>query len=212
MRQSPRPPPVRTPLARSARLIKTRVAQGLMPSSSLSRERLNLEAPMLRKSWRKISRPKCHRCARVISQRPRGLLAGLLIGFASLELFCFAGVAECYDLAGHFDSVAAAIYGLDPAVSPDDANLVAFCAWLPDRTPELSAVGVYRAMLASPLAYACWSGSYGPLKTSLSSAPVANMVAVQQLLHGITGGDSVAEQAVAQTLQVSEELEGDPTL
>lgn len=162
--------------------------------------RMRKELPSLtrRKSQPEIPGRQRPGCGPSKSLRLRCLLAGLLIGLASLQLFCFAGVAECYDLAGHFDTVAAAIYGLNPGASPDEANLVTFCGWLPDRSQELSAFDVYTAMpTGSPLAYLCWSASYGPLKTYCSSAPVANMVAVQQLLHGLTGGDSRAVQAVA---------------
>ena len=116
-----------------------------------------------------------------------------------LVLFAFAGVAaldspvSAYNETGHYYTVAAVTHQLLSKLPLEQASLVAFCAQLPDIAEELDATKVYRSM-AWPhlLTYGRWA-----IAGSSWDDSVGRMVAVQQLLHALTGGQSQAIQTVA---------------
>ena len=90
-----------------------------------------------------------------------------------------------YDTSGHYYTVALVTKNLVPRISESDASLIAFCAQLPDETEELDAVYVYRDLSVSPLSLARWLRADN---ATLHDSTVGRMVAVQQLLHALTGG------------------------
>jgi len=102
--------------------------------------------------------------------------------------------AVAYEESGHYYTVAAAMKSLlPPRVAEQDSSLVAFCAQLPDETYELDALQVYRA-----LPWGSWGGWV--LRGADTDPAVGRMVAVQQLLHGLTGGMADSLQTVAREI------------
>jgi len=99
-----------------------------------------------------------------------------------------------YQEAGHFYTVRVVTYliGKD-LMSDSDARLVSFCAQLPDQSEDLDAVVVYKNLMKKD--------STGWLKWAVGddvdSEWTKRMLTVQQLLHGLTGGEASALQAVA---------------
>jgi outer membrane protein OmpA-like peptidoglycan-associated protein len=105
----------------------------------------------------------------------RELLARILAAATSIVA---AQPAFAYDKAGHFYSVQIMAMALDSRLSRDDADLIAFCAQLPDEAVELDAVETAKtAARRDFLGFIGWH-------TSLYSA---QMLQVQGLLHGLTG-------------------------
>jgi len=126
-----------------------------------------------------------------------------LVVFMLAVLILPYGTLRAYEEAGHFYGAGITIESLNPPLSKQEADLVTFCTWLPDETTELNVVEVYKRLLLHPVDYATWSAPWanpfhlfhreylGPADT------VGSMVVVQQLLHGLTGGESKAVRSVA---------------
>jgi hypothetical protein len=116
------------------------------------------------------------------------LLASLLVCVAG-----FSGAASGYQEAGHYYTVGVVTHFATPALTGAEANLVAFCAQLPDQSEDLDAVKVYSNLIfQNPVAWVRWAVS-----NSDASALTRRMITVQHLLHGLTGGEAQAVQAVA---------------
>lgn len=108
-------------------------------------------------------------------------------------LSCLAGAASAYQEAGHFYTVSVVTHFATPNLSEADATLAAFCAQLPDQSADLDAVKVYSNLVfQNPFAWVRWAASNGD-----TSKLTRRMIAVQQLLHGLTGGQAEAVQTVA---------------
>ncbi len=111
-------------------------------------------------------------------------------------LLCFdIGAPLAYEEAGHFYTIGIVMNELDRPMPPADANLITFCAWLPDETSELNAVAVY-----SNLPWMDWLQFAGQNKGPITT--VGAMVAVQELLHGLTAGDADAVTRVARHITI----------
>lgn len=113
-------------------------------------------------------------------------------------LFLLASVtaAPAYDKAGHYYSAAVIVRKLVPGLDPANARLIAFCSQLPDEASELDAVEVYRSAFSThPIDWMWWGYS-----STAESDLARRMVTVQQLLHGLTGGDTQAVEWVAKRL------------
>ncbi len=142
------------------------------------------------------------------SPQPRVLEASSLSGIPPGSRVVFTLLSIClalammtspiagYDSAGHFYTTGIAFYGLEQPMASADANMVTFCAWLPDETQELSATSVYSNLISHPIDY----GFSWAIRGTGPPATVGKMVVVQQLLHGLSGGDSLAVTAIAQGL------------
>jgi hypothetical protein len=116
----------------------------------------------------------------------------MVICWLVVNLACTSPV-QAYDQAGHFYSTYSALTS-DVGTEPERA-LVAFCTQLPDLAADLDAVAVYkRAILESPLKWYRWAQH-----DDVGRDPaIHNMIAIQQLLHALTGGDASAIQQVAE--------------
>lgn len=105
-----------------------------------------------------------------------------------------AAPANAYHREEHYYTVQLTLAELRPRIEGD--AVAAMCSQLADESKELNAIEAYRALMRHPLAYAAWSFGGGASET------VARMLAIQQLVHGLTGGSprgtrAVAERAVA---------------
>jgi hypothetical protein len=91
----------------------------------------------------------------------------------------------------------------------DERQVIAFCAWLPDETRELSATGVFADAVPQGVMWLPWYPAcgverlFGGCPTNLPVSVGGPLVIVQQLLHGLTGGDSEAVTKVAGRLMMS---------
>lgn len=119
-----------------------------------------------------------------------------------LPVFVIAGLAAlgspvmAYNETGHYYTIAAVTHSLIPKLPAERASFVAFCAQLPDIANELDATKVYRSMAGRhPLAFVGWA-----TRGKAWDESVGRMVAVQQLLHGLTGGRAPAMQGVAEQI------------
>lgn len=117
-----------------------------------------------------------------------------------------------YNEAGHFYSVGFAVRNLKTPMPTNWAAIIAFCAQLPDESYELDAVELGRSLAPwHPVNIASW------WHADMSSIDIQRMVAVQQLLHGLTGGEAQAVQSVAAdivstlALHVTKPGPGEPT-
>jgi hypothetical protein len=116
----------------------------------------------------------------------RRLVAAIVLGFAAVM------PANAYNEAGHFYSVGYAVRNLTQPMPANWAAIIAFCAQLPDECYELDAVEQGRSLAPwHPVNISHWWLSIG------DGSDVQRMIAVQQLLHGLTGGEAKALQASA---------------
>ena len=117
--------------------------------------------------------------------RPRGVTAVLL------ALLCAAGAARpsaAYQRDEHYLTTRL-VFG-----ARDGGDVAALCSQLADEAPELNAIQVYQRLMEHPFAYASWTlRGTGPEDT------VGRVVTIQQLLHGLTGGNPEALRAIATT-------------
>ncbi len=119
---------------------------------------------------------------------------------AFLSTACFLGlllgVAESYDNTVHFFQTAVVVKYLLPSITDDEKWLVALCAQLPDETEEYDAVKQYKKFSSK----SSWSELWDWVKTEnndremrsilANSEATRELVTIQQLLHGLTGGDA----------------------
>ena len=108
----------------------------------------------------------------------------LVIG-ASLMALSGSGLA--YNESGHLESVRLLLRQEGPLqnLNAAEKSVVAACAQLPDLSRELDAIVTYRnALVDSPSSWPSWAWWNTP-----STPAYQGMFAVQQLLHGLTGGD-----------------------
>lgn len=104
--------------------------------------------------------------------------------------------ATAYEVPGHYYTITLLMKNLLPLrLSEQQSSLVAFCAQLPDIAEELDAVEVYKSAASNPIAWAAWGS-----RDKVWNKNVAQMVAVQQFLHGLTGGTTEGVQTVAREI------------
>ncbi|OCC31214.1 Uncharacterized protein GNX_0139 [Leptospira interrogans serovar Canicola] len=95
---------------------------------------------------------------------------------------------NAYQEDGHFYTVQTVLNNFQTSspLTKEETALVAFCTQLPDEVPELDAISVYQKFaLKYPLDYTRWV-----FTDQGSSEILGRMAEVQQLLHGLTGGNS----------------------
>lgn len=112
----------------------------------------------------------------------------IFVGFVPLN-------ALAYDATVHYYTTAVIMKNLVPKMSDAEMKIVSFCAQLPDETIEYDAAMQYRKFLGDDLGtYFTWSRSdydSDAVAEVIQNSKVAReMITVQQLLHGLTGGDS----------------------
>ncbi|WP_050553792.1 hypothetical protein [Leptospira santarosai] len=104
---------------------------------------------------------------------------------------------SAYQEDGHFYTVQTVLNNFETSspLTKDEIALIAFCTQLPDEVPELDAISVYQKLAFKfPFDYALW------VFTGQGSPKVlGRMAEIQQLLHGLTGGNSEHLRNVAVT-------------
>ena len=116
-----------------------------------------------------------------------------LISLPGLLWLACAGPAAAFNDPGHLQSVRLVIEGLGEPKDPAEKKLMAACAQLPDLSQELDAAKTYyEALSTSWFDWARWGTS-----DRLNNAALQRMFAVQQLVHGLTGGDPMALRTAA---------------
>jgi hypothetical protein len=114
---------------------------------------------------------------------------------AAIVAICAASAAA-YEVAGHYFTVLLLMKQLLPQqLGEKESSLVAFCAQLPDIAEELDALEVYKGAASNPIAWAAWGSN-----NKVWNKSVAQMIGVQQFLHGLTGGNAKDLQAAAREL------------
>lgn len=107
-------------------------------------------------------------------------------------LLAACGSAAAYDQAGHFYTAFALARTAQAGFPDRDRLTVSFCAQLPDMASDLDAVSVYQSAATNPWRWLRWATS-----DVISGDDLRRMVTLQHLLHGLSGGQAVALQAVA---------------
>src|SRR5579864_620416 len=115
-------------------------------------------------------------------------LLAILSAFAVLT----SPVVSAYQQAGHLFTVNLVVHKVDPTLglSEQDLRVITFCSQLPDDSSDLDAIAVYKHMLSGGLVYWVFGNK-------VSTDEAKDMVTVQQLLHGLTGGDADTVQTSA---------------
>ncbi len=104
---------------------------------------------------------------------------------------------NAYQEDGHFYTVQTVLNNFQSSspLTKDEIALIAFCTQLPDEVPELDAISVYQKLAFKyPSDYILWV-----LKSQGSPKVLGRMAEIQQLLHGLTGGNSEHLRNVAVT-------------
>jgi hypothetical protein len=106
--------------------------------------------------------------------------------------------APAYNYSGHYYSIEVILdsdfAGSLKSLSAEDRALVGYCRELPDLSKQLSAVNVYEEATLQPNVFNWirWAAF-----DSVVNDDYRQMVAVEQLLHALTGGDSAGMRTVA---------------
>lgn len=110
-------------------------------------------------------------------------------------LLCLGGAvpAAAFNDPGHMQSARLLVEALGEPALPAQRKLVAACAQLPDLSQELDAAKTY----AEAWSYSSWDWFAWGTLDHLNNAALQRMFAVQQLLHGLTGGDPMALRSAA---------------
>lgn len=107
-----------------------------------------------------------------------------------------------YQQGGHLDTVGMAAKGAvlpgagGPALLPQEATVVAFCAQLPDQSSDMDAIVLMQAAAESSPSQTA-SLVDNPLTASPQATEIRRMITVQQLVHGLTGGDTSLVRSIA---------------
>jgi hypothetical protein len=80
-------------------------------------------------------------------------------------------------------------------LSRDETRVVAFCAELPDKTYGLDATISYTRLIGSFWQYLGWL-----FKDDMTGSETIRMITIEQLLHGLTGGNADTVTAVATSI------------
>ena len=107
--------------------------------------------------------------------------------------FCFFGllpvIAQSYNNTVHFFLTGVVVKNIEPALTEDEIRLVSFCAQLPDETEEYDAMKQYWKLYRSGDYWSWARHDNNDMSTVLAeSEATRELVTVQQLLHGLTGG------------------------
>lgn len=120
--------------------------------------------------------------------------------FLILTLVYANNEISAYEENGHYFTIRTILgLGLKTGFfSKEESNIISFCSQLPDEVPELDAIKVYRKFAFEyPFNFAIWvitdKGSHDKL---------GRMAEIQQLLHGLTGGDSNTLFSVAKSINL----------
>ncbi|EJP02038.1 hypothetical protein LEP1GSC034_4444 [Leptospira interrogans str. 2003000735] len=111
-----------------------------------------------------------------------------LVLYVSIFSILLCHGLNAYQEDGHFYTVQTVLNNFQTSspLTKEETALVAFCTQLPDEVPELDAISVYQKFaLKYPLDYTRWV-----FTDQGSSEILGRMAEVQQLLHGLTGGNS----------------------
>ncbi|XDD49995.1 hypothetical protein AB3N59_16770 [Leptospira sp. WS92.C1] len=103
-------------------------------------------------------------------------------------LFLLCHGLGAYQEDGHFYTVQTVLnnFHTPSPLTKEETALVAFCAQLPDEVPEFDAISVYRKFaMDSPWQFLIWVFTDRGSRNTLG-----RMAEIQQLLHGLTGGNS----------------------
>jgi len=121
-----------------------------------------------------------------------------------LFVMFFEGNSFGFGIAGHYATSALIIADTlrqPPApFTKDQSALVAFCSELPDEATELDAAHSFGSCLQEPLNLVEWFVS----RHTLVSPGIRRVLTVQQLLHGLTGGNASQTRTVSD--QIIEDL------
>lgn len=114
---------------------------------------------------------------------------------AALAVSMATGIVVAYDNTVHYYTTEIVMRHIAPDITEVENRIVAFCAQLPDETTEYDALSQYRRLASlETWNYFKWAradlGSPEMAAVIDSSCAVREMVTVQQLLHGLTGGDA----------------------
>ena len=110
-----------------------------------------------------------------------------------LLLTFFPAFVAAYDHTVHYYATLVALQHSVTEFSDEELKIVSFCSQLPDETKEYNAIGQYRKFAAEDFgAYWTWAnadfGSDEMKQVVKESKSAREMISVQQLLHGLTGG------------------------
>ena len=117
--------------------------------------------------------------------------------FILMCVICFLGllpaIAQSYNNTVHFFLTVVVVRHIEPAVTEDEKRLISLCVQLPDETEEYDAMKGYWKFFRSSFGdYMSWAtnGNDNENMQSILAESVATreLVTVQQLLHGLTGG------------------------
>ena len=136
--------------------------------------------------------------------RARSYRAAALVAAATLSFL--APPLDAYNQSGHMETVRLVVEkSLKPAIDAAGARmfpmqlseqkLVEFCAQLPDLSQELDATRTYIAavgQVSAPITWISWGWFNHPMNDDYR-----RMIAVQQLQHALTGGNTAAMRRVA---------------
>ena len=104
--------------------------------------------------------------------------------------------ARAFNQSGHMDSVSLIVrqsMGTIKTLNEPERLVVMACAQLPDMSQELDATKVYgEAFLANK-----WDWIWWGIHDEMGNDKIRQMFVVQQLLHGLTGGEPKALRAAA---------------
>lgn len=129
--------------------------------------------------------------------RMRSLVACCLVRLLATCGCCWpVHAAWAFNQSGHMDSVSLIVHqALGPlnALGEPERLVISACAQLPDMSQELDATKVYgEAFLADK-----WNWIWWGLNDELGNDKIREMFVVQQLVHGLTGGEPMAMRAAA---------------
>ncbi len=145
----------------------------------------------------------------------------LFVTCIALTLILDNAAALAFDIAGHFYTVLFVAQGTLPyrqkprPYSTDEVTLIAFCAQLPDESHELDAVSAWvdcgnsfsrRGFFHTAQFWAYWQ-ALGSIVNVTPSRGVQRLVALHQLLHGLTGAKSGREVTNTATTIASDLLQ-----
>lgn len=109
-----------------------------------------------------------------------------------LVLLAFPTAILGYNNTVHYFLTVVVTENVDPPMTENEIRFVSFCAQLPDETEKLDAAKQYQNLLYSFGDYWSWANTANDGEAMVdvlnASKVTREMVTVQQLLHGLTGG------------------------
>lgn len=116
-----------------------------------------------------------------------------LMTIGMMGLLLVPAYSSAYNNTVHYFLTVVVTENIDPVLTDNEKRLVSFCAQLPDETEEYDAMRQYQKLLRSG-SYWQWANIENDseeMQDILSDSDDAReLVTVQQLLHGLTGGNA----------------------